>query len=385
MPTNASLFLLLITLFSLAACQQEDTDPNGKVPAVATFERTLSLQRRSYATDVVELPDSSFLLTGYTRTATGTDQLLLLKINPQGDTLWSRHYFFNNRSNIGTSMIATQDGGCVIAFTTEDYAWSYPKMALAKVDAQGSVLWQKELGPSNEGLYGAGNLVETTTGDYLVIANPYEGSQTDYTLHKVNKAGVLVWSRQYPGVYAGDIQPTKDNHFVITGTRLNRNSDVFLTKINSQGSILWDKVLGDDKINHAHAVVQTPDGGFAITGHTQATNLGRQVMLLKTNEAGDQQFLKHFGGQMDDVGLCIEVTQSNQMMIGGYANTSDLIGELLAIRVSLAGEELSRAQSAGTTGRYFSLVNTSDQGILFCGHQQNALLMKKTRLDLTAQ
>ncbi len=258
-------------------------------------------------------------------------------------------------------------------------------MALAKVDAQGSVVWVKELGLSNEGLYGAGNLVETTTGDYLVVVNPGEGSQSDYTVHKVNKFGVLGWSKQYPGIYAGDIQPTKDNHFVITGTRMNRNSDVFLTKINSQGSILWDKVLGDDKINHAHAVVQTPDGGFAVTGHTQATNLGRQVMLLKTNEAGDQQFLKHFGGQLNDVGSCIEVAGNNQLMIGGYANTSELMGELLALRVSLAGEELNRAQSAGTTGSYLSLVNTSDQGILFCGHQENALLIKKTSLDLTAQ
>jgi hypothetical protein len=73
-------------------------------------------------------------------------------------------------------------------------------MALAKVDAQGNVLWVKELGPSSEGLYGAGNLVETIAGDYLVIANPGEGSQSDYTLHRVNKSGVLVWSRQYPGV-----------------------------------------------------------------------------------------------------------------------------------------------------------------------------------------
>jgi hypothetical protein len=127
MPTNSSLFLLLITLFSFAACRQEKDDPNGTIPAVTTFERTISLQRRSYATDVVELPDSSFMLTGFAQTASGTNQLLLLKINPQGDTLWSKHFLFNNRSNLGTSIIAAQGGGCVVAFTTEAYGWSYAK------------------------------------------------------------------------------------------------------------------------------------------------------------------------------------------------------------------------------------------------------------------
>ncbi|MBW3128669.1 hypothetical protein [Hymenobacter profundi] len=213
-----------------------------------------------------------------------------------------------------------------------------------------------------------------------MLLNPTEGIQLEFEVIKVDQAGNVVRTHHYPGKYGGDIQPTADGNFVLTGTRGDK---VFLTKITPSGAVLWTSQLGEGIFNHAHAVVQTPDGGYALTGHTTIAGLGRQILLLKTNALGQPQAAYHFGAADDDVGLTIQVNGQGEYIVGGYSNSQgNLAGALCALRIAPTGAELSRKVVAGSEGRLLAVRKTADGGLLFCGHDDGSGYLLKTTAAL---
>jgi|GEM_PF-5013014 len=70
------------------------------------------------------------------------------------------------------------------------------------------------------------------------------------------------------GMTAGDefvrqVKPTSDNGFVaigFTSSTSNGKKDMFLTKFDPKGNILWSKVYGGDGDDDGFSVEQTSDG-----------------------------------------------------------------------------------------------------------------------------
>jgi hypothetical protein len=75
---------------------------------------------------------------------------------------------------------------------------------------------------------------------------------------------------------------------VITGNLEPKNLAVpliFIAHIGNQGTLLWQKIYGDDKYSnypdYAHDIIQTNDGNYVITGM-----IGQHLWLLKINIQG---------------------------------------------------------------------------------------------------
>jgi len=149
------------------------------------------------------------------------------------------------------------------------------------------------------------------------------------------------WNKTYGGTkddYAWALVQTNDGGYALTGST-NSYSDSWLVKTDANGDIHWNKTYGGTGDDETYALVQTSDGGYALAGLTTSFGVGNMVpWLVKTDATGSMQWNKTYGGTSNDAAYSVVQTSD-----GGYA---------------LAG--LTRSFGAGSTD--FWLVKTDAAG-----------------------
>ncbi len=124
---------------------------------------------------------------------------------------------------------------------------------------------------------------------------------------KTDPAGIPIWSRVSVGSAddeAHSIVRTRDGGCVITGwTRSHGlgipNKNIFCIKFDPMGNQLWGWVYGGMQDDEAYSIIETSDGGFALTGWT--TSFGPapipNVFILRLNPQGWPVWFQVYWGQ----------------------------------------------------------------------------------------
>ena len=103
--------------------------------------------------------------------------------------------------------------------------------------------------------------------------------------------------------YGRSVQQTADGGYIITGKARSFGNglyDVILTKTDANGVEKWTRYLGQTLDEFGASVQQTADGGYIIAGEKEvplnSSGLanGRDVLLIKTDTFGTQQWQKQY-------------------------------------------------------------------------------------------
>jgi hypothetical protein len=265
--------------------------------------------------------------------------------NAQAPTaIWQKCYGGSNDDDyIGTFPIATSDGGYVIGLGTQsndgDITGNHGEVdvSLMKINATGTVQLQKCFGCL--GLDNIRGLFQTADGGYLIVGetSSNDGDVSgnhggdDLWLFKINTTGTILWQKCIGGSgneKLEEIIPTADGGYIGVGktTSIN-NGDVlgntvggaWVFKITNLGVIQWQKVYQEVRIT---GVLQTPDGGYVYSGEGMFSNLpeyhgGYDVWVAKVNQGGTIQWQKCYGGSGTEE--YSKIIASND---GGYFFTS---------------------------------------------------------------
>jgi len=155
----------------------------------------------------------------------------------------------------------------------------------------------------------------------------------------------IEWDRTYGGThndYAFSVVQTPDGGYAIAGYTNSfgpDSPDFWLVKTDEYGDPEWSKIYGGPSGEKAYCVVQTADGGYAIAGRTRSFGSGKcDIWLVKTDEFGNHLWNQTYGGPEDDIAR--EIIETSD---GGYA---------------MAGE----TSSFGHGSRDFWLVKTDSEG-----------------------
>ncbi len=157
----------------------------------------------------------------------------------------------------------------------------------------------------------------------------------------------------------------------------------WLLKTDSSGVMVWNKTYGSPGSNHASCVIQTLDGGYAIVGATNAS-----AALIKLDQEGNMQWSRTYG--MDYSVSCIIQTSDGGYTLAGAATISTSNGNpyygntahafwLLKVDGS-GGTSWSKTYSAQTPhGGANALIQTHDGGYAILGATENEdFLLVKT-------
>ena len=79
-----------------------------------------------------------------------------------------------------------------------------------------------------------------------------------------------------------------------------------MIKTDIHGDEEWNNTFGGSNDEEGKSVQQASDGGFIITGYTKSyTSGGEDVWFIKTDNLGNQEWDKSFGGSNDDGGTSV--------------------------------------------------------------------------------
>ena len=196
------------------------------------------------------------------------DQFVFLPVilkpsSPPGSN-WIKMYSNSNDIDVSlSSFVQYSEDKYVISGWTKNPGYIG---LITTVDGNGNILWQTGIED------GVGGLIATSDNHILG-----SGSSDDdhLVVMKFTPEGDIVWANQYGGdgksVKGGATLELQDSSYVIAGETTgygNGRSDAFVIKLNPNGSIVWQKTIGDINDEHIYAATVTSKNTIFLIGET---------------------------------------------------------------------------------------------------------------------
>lgn len=327
--------------------------PDGTATTVLTVNASSSLLADTYAIDVNA---SSSPLT-----RSSTVSLSVLGSN----ALWART--FGGADNDAARVVkATPDGGCVVGGYTRSFGATDDDAYLVKLSDTGAVEWERVYrGALNDWIEDV--IVLDDGGLILGgrTAPPPSGQGSAFWVARTDSLGHVLWSRAYYA-YSGSttrivrsIQQTADGGFVATGETWEFGAgyaDFWVVKLDSLGNIEWQKAYGTPKSDFAKRIRQTADGGYLVCGFTpgRPSSSKLDVWLVKLDSSGSVQWQKSYDSGGSEDPFALHLLNDGGAIVG---SARDVSGQRLwLLRVDAHGNVvwqrvLSGTESQGTYHR----------------------------------
>lgn len=260
------------------------------------------------------------ILCGYTMNAGSNKDILLIKINNAGDTLWTTTYDGPGNGMDEALDIVTDINNNILITGYQRGNATGTDMATLKFNSNGQLLWVQSY-LSNI------NTDQTDRGNSLAVdlnCNVYVTGQTDVDASSVNNdnyvtikygpTGTLIWSVLKNGLGNGTDRPVRlvldaQNNVYVTGRSFNGFDDDYLTiKYNgNNGTVIWEKIL--DRTHHdrpTDMVINSQNGNIYITGRSR--NINYDYVTVAYNSSGTLVWQSVFDYIDDDraTNICLD-------------------------------------------------------------------------------
>ncbi|MDP8268912.1 MAG: T9SS type A sorting domain-containing protein [Candidatus Tenebribacter davisii] len=197
----------------------------------------------------------------------------------------------------------------------------------------------------------------------------------------VAQAPDTLWTKTFGGIYyenANSVQQTNDGGYVITGRTQSYGlgmHDIWLIKTDENGNEEWNRTFGGNENDEANCVQQTLDSGYIIVGSTNSYGAGSaDIWVIKTDSFGNEEWNTTIGGIGPEYGSFIQQTNDEGFIIVGHTNTFGIGNyNIWLIKIdSVGNEEWNRLFDHGTSygqDYVYCVKQTADEGFIISGNQ----------------
>ncbi|WP_457600399.1 PKD domain-containing protein [Hydrogenivirga sp.] len=337
--------------------------------------RSYGTSYKDRAFSVQQTSDGGYIVAGHTdHLGTGNDDFWVLKLNEHGIVQWERAYGESSYSE-AYSIQQTSDGGYIIAGYGGGDLW------VIKVSSDGAVQWQKTYASSVPDI--AGSIQETSDGGYIIAGRSgTTATFPDLLVLKLSSNGSVQWQKTYGGNNGEDaysVQQTSDGGYIVAGYTNSFGAgsrDAWVIKLNPDGSVQWQKTYGGNVGEEAYSIQQTSDGGYIVAGYTDSSGAGsRDAWVIKLNSDGSVQWQKTYGGNGWDGAYSIQQTSDGGYIVAGYTFSFGNGGGLPDFWVFKLDSEGSvqwqKTYGGNSTDEAYSIQQTSDGGYIVAGYTES--------------
>jgi hypothetical protein len=263
--------------------------------------------------DMIETQDGNLLIAGVstsppsgnkTADGFGSQDYWLIKIDPDGNILWDKTYggtgvdrlFSLNELNNGDVLLVGHSSSPISGNKTSDTNGGFDYW-IVKIDADGNMLWDKSYGSNQSDIYSYAALNENNE---LIVAGfsyykfevtgdkTFDGyGQDDMWIIKINtETGALIWEKTIGGteseltsekkcieLIGTDIYAICYSNSLKTGTKSENKKgiqDIWITKLDTDGSIIWDKTIGGAYTDRPASITKTASNQLLITASSNS-------------------------------------------------------------------------------------------------------------------
>ena len=344
------------------------TDPNGNEEWNGTFGKTAGSE---WVDHILQTPDGGYIVAGMAESylyGVRRSEFWVVKIDRNGDEQWNRTY--------GEGVIAcetfinqTLDGGCFIGVTTSTCDDCPDNILLAKINPDGTEQWSRTFGGYEDDRLMYAD--QTSDGTFVMVR--INGTLPDYDrwIEKIDAGGTVQWSKSLGEGSVSQVQRTSDGGYIIAArdTYYTSNSDLMLIKTDPKGNEQWNKTFIGTMSWGVYSIRQTWDGGYIMGG-----NIGfdhSNIWVMKTDPQGEEQWdwtlSDMFHNRMDSV---------HQTTDGGFIAGWRKLGEMYTLTKFDPDGNLQWNKEYHHI-RYFQ--PTSDGGYVLAGEKDDDFLLIKIR------
>lgn len=256
--------------------------------------------------------------------------LFMVTLSSSAQTNFTNH--FNNGTQFISSNAVLQNSDGTFLMTgradTVINAIQGPSGFIKKTDAAGNLLTTDYYAiPNTTGLEFK-KIIRTMDNNYVVVGmvdHAFIAGSTiqDVFISKIDMSGNMLWHKSYGGDISDlgvDVKELSNGDLIILAwfAKIDNDNTPFtafhLIKTNSTGDSLWTRhYYHNDQVEQfAGSVVETSDGGFALAGSVNDQIGGLKGYLIKTDSQGIEQWNRTIDSTSGNYGELVSVYSDDE-------------------------------------------------------------------------
>jgi len=294
---------------------------------------------------------------------TGDFDMQVIKLDLQGNIIWQKNIGGTGKDH-AESVTENKDGELIIAGKTSSWGAGNDDMWLVKLDMNGSIVWQKTLGNiANDQAYSV-----ATTGDGGIVVAGMLQREFGGGIIKLDNSGRVIWAKNIGlGSKLYSVIEMSDRLIVAVGSIFH---DIWIIKLSSRGDLIWQKTIGGIGTERAASAVEGRDGELIVAGITTSFGSGfDDAFIVKLNNNGDIVWQKIIGSDKYDMTKSVIAAGDEEYIIAGEISSFvngdtdawvfklDTYGNIVWQKI-IGGTEMDKANS---------VVHTNDGGFAIAG------------------
>lgn len=297
MQTSKFCFLILLVCYLVST--------NVFAQPSIDWQNTIGGSNEDQLKSVQQTADGGYIFGGYSNSGISGDKTTasfggfdywIVKTSSTGIIEW-QNTIGGNDTDYLTTILQTADGGYIAggysssgisADKTEASMGGYDYWVV-KLSSTGSIQWQNTIGGNSADVLTC--ILQTDDGNYVLGGNSSSGisgdktdstyGYSDYWILKLNSIGSILWQKDIGGSKTDQLtclQQTSDGGYIAGGWSLSgisgskseesQQEDYWLVKLGAGGKIIWQNTIGGANTDELASVHQTSDGGYILGGNS---------------------------------------------------------------------------------------------------------------------
>ena len=288
-------------------------------------------------------PDHGYLITGYTnKTDTAGYDVMLIKTDSVGNKEWE-HYYGGTDWDFGNDVTIASDSNYLVCGSTYSYGAGNTDMYLLKINTQGDTLWTKTFGGAYEDV--ATSIDVCKNGDILMAGytKSYGAGNYDALLVRYDSAGNYLWYKAYGDTAIDKIYSVRENYnkdIVLGGYTSSFGAggdDFYLIYADSLGAQKWYQAVGGPDNERAYTMDLTADSGYVLSGTTSGAGY-QDVYFYKMLANGQWNYSTSHGSvQQDNANAIKQTLDGGYIIVGSSSGFGGCLSNVFVIKTGVDG------------------------------------------------
>jgi hypothetical protein len=250
----------------------------------------------------VKMSDSTYLLVGriidYIAKLDSNIQrdIFLIKINLQGDTLFTKKISLGPGDELPRKVIKTIDKGYAIFGQSCNQAISDCDYFLVKLDSNLNLEFSKRYSFNSTSFEQTAGVIQMIDSSYYLFGNTQLAvDEENAYLIKIDRNGNEIWHKRY-GMDSFRRIGVSIHKFkagillnIVKATDLSESGDALLINLDTSGNIIWQKIYGSNRNDNLRNLFILKDSIILAVGNSKilSNNSYTHAWFLKINSNGD--------------------------------------------------------------------------------------------------
>jgi hypothetical protein len=298
--------------------------------------------------------------------------VLLGPLSSSAATRWSQTYGGPGTHEGPLGLRELTDGSIVVGGHTDSFGTQTGDAWWIRIDADGSVMGERVHGNALPG--GAQGIAVDADGGMAVVGQHVPNFfDHDAWIHHVDFEGVIDWGWEFdsdPGIHSLQaVSHTSGGGYVAAGFTAISDAPpiyVWIMELDGGGGLTWQRRYNGGSAEHANFVIQTLDGGYAVAGWTTSSGAGMSdAWLMKVDETGVIEWQKTYGGIYQEEATGLIQTSDGGFALSAFTETFPTSGHAAwALRLDEGGQVLWHAVMGNTEWSEFRDITQTEDGDL---------------------